>query len=99
MKNTMTEVKELLEMVKGIPAPENVKSLLADLEQFIQAQEAVDNGSNGEEAFEKWHSMRDKLQRSFENLGESLGYTPEMIQTELQNSPELESFIKHRKEA
>ena len=99
MENTMKQVKELLQMVKGLPTPENVKSLLIDLEQFMQVQEDIERGESGASAVEKWHFMRDQLQSSFENLSESLGYTPEMIQKELDSSPELGSLMEQMKEA
>lgn len=92
------QTKELINRAKELANTEELKSLITDLEGFINIQ--LDNNTNemSEEVKKRWVESREKLWASFEKITALYGISPEMIRAHLENpshfSPEHQETLE-----
>lgn len=73
---------ELINRAKAMANTSELKSLIADLEEFLSIQ-----GEEDEEARKKWLAAREKLWSSFDKLTALYGISPEMIREQIDYFP------------
>lgn len=91
------QTKELINRAKSLANTEELRSLIADLEVFINIQPDANKGLEDEEVKKKWLESREKLWASFEKITALYGISPEMIREHLENpgrfSPEHQETL------
>ncbi|HEV7737835.1 MAG TPA: hypothetical protein VGO47_10755 [Chlamydiales bacterium] len=83
--------KDLLNQAKALATTEELKSLIANLEEFM----SLNNDIEGKEPTQKWAEARERLWDAFEKVSAGYGVTPEMIRENLKNPG---SFLRDHKE-
>ncbi len=79
------QTKELINLAKSLATTEELKSLIADLEGFVNLQNEEAPSLNSEETKKKWVDAREKLWTSFEKITAQYGITPDLIRQQLEN--------------
>lgn len=91
-----TEItKDLLNQAKSLANTEELRTLIDNLEQFMNLQVAPGKEIEISELTQKWRETREKLWESFEKVSAMYGITPEMIREKLENP---ENFLGEHKE-
>jgi hypothetical protein len=96
------QTKELINLAKSLATTEELKSLINDLEGFVNLQSEESPSLNSEETKKKWLDAREKLWSSFEKITAQYGITPELIRQQLENptlfSPEQTETLQTLKQ-
>ncbi len=78
-------IHQIISEAKALATTDELKSLISDLEEFIEIQETTEGGHLSQD----WQDARKKLWSSFEKVTALYGISPEMIQQSIENFPDL----------